>query len=111
MDRKSIAVLVVSFILLMLWTPLVNRLFPPRKVPITNIVDRAQILTNTPPTTAGSVTSRPLPSITSATNPTPEVVRSTATEETLELENENVRYVFSSDGGGLKLVVLKNYTQ
>ena len=39
MDRKAIIVLVVSFLLLILWYPLVNRLYPPRLVPRnTNVV-------------------------------------------------------------------------
>ena len=33
MDRKSIIVLVVCFIVLMLWYPLVNKLYPPKPLP------------------------------------------------------------------------------
>ena len=33
MDRKSIIALVVCFIVLMLWYPLVNKIYPPKPLP------------------------------------------------------------------------------
>src|SRR6478736_6208824 len=107
MDRKSLIILVVSFILLMLWYPLTNKLFPPMPAPIrahppSNTVDltRAnQPDTNRPETPAlpeGSAVSRP--------KPTPG-----APEQTLTIENTDARYTFTSIGGGIKLVELKDY--
>jgi len=37
MDRKSIIILVVSFALLVLWFPLINKIYPPKIVPRTNV--------------------------------------------------------------------------
>ncbi|MBC8003287.1 MAG: hypothetical protein H7X97_11940, partial [Opitutaceae bacterium] len=39
MDRKSILILVGSFVLLLLWYPLMERIYPPTPVPrTTNVV-------------------------------------------------------------------------
>jgi len=122
MDRKAIVVLAVSFLLLMLWFPLVNRLFPPPPRP-----PAAELPFDTNATTslaAGSDTNRVIPEWSAATTPpaTPpdaaprEVTGVTARtgawrgpELTLTLETDQARYVFTSHGGGLKHVELKQY--
>lgn len=102
MDRKSIIVLVVSFVLLMLWYPLVNRLYPPAP-PGTNTVVSA-----TNPASASPGTSAATP-VLSAPAPAASLVRPDSPEETVTLENEYARYIFTSHGGGLKLGELKRY--
>jgi len=104
MDRKSIIVLVVSFVLLMLWYPLVNRLYPPRP-PGTNTVASA-----TNPISASPGASAVTP-VVSAPPPTASLVRPDSPEETVTLENEDARYIFTSHGGGLKLMELKKYPE
>ncbi|HKS37045.1 MAG TPA: membrane protein insertase YidC [Verrucomicrobiae bacterium] len=104
MDRKSIIVLIVSFVLLMLWYPLVNRLYPPRP-PGTNTVVSA---TNPVPSSPGASAVTP---VLSAPASTTSLVRPESPEETVTIENEYARYIFTSHGGGLKLVELKKYPE
>jgi YidC/Oxa1 family membrane protein insertase len=109
MDRKTIIILVVCFILLMLWYPLVvNKLYPPKPLP-----PRA---TNAPPALMAT-TNEPAPSPTApaaleepaaALKP---MVTANAPEELVEVANDNARYTFTSHGGGLKRVELIHYPE
>src|SRR5437773_6364395 len=109
MDRKSIIVLVVSFALLLLWPWLINRIFPPKRLPpgATNVVAAAtkqvEIATNILPTIATNLA----PSLVA----TALVLPPGAREELETLENENALYTFSSFGGGLKAIELKKYPE
>ena len=109
MDRKAIIVLVVSFLLLILWYPMVNRLYPPKAIPRnTNVVVG---ITNPP----GSLTNQP--SLSAATNvailapSTLKPIASNLPEETIVVSNKLARYTFTSHGGGIKLVEFFNYKQ
>ncbi len=110
MDRKSILVLVVSFILLMLWYPLiVNKLYPPKPLPAG--------MTNAPagPTNQAHYETY---SPTSAPAPT-RLVGPLAAAETLtnhpaqllEFTNAYAHYTFTSRGGGLQKVQLLRYPE
>jgi YidC/Oxa1 family membrane protein insertase len=110
MDRKSIIILVVSFILLMAWYPLiVNRLYPPRPLPpgSTNIVSSPYADTNAPLT----VTTQAVPSMAQApaTPQIPFVTEPSAPEELLEVTNALAHFTFSSHGGGIKQIELLKY--
>ncbi len=108
MDRKSIIALVVCFVVLMLWYPLVvNKLYPPKPLPPA---------TNAPPGTLASTnqaaTSAPAPA--ALENPVTApglLVNTNVPEQILEVENEDARYTFSSHGGGLKAVELKRFLE
>src|SRR6267378_7291835 len=109
MDRKAIIVLVVSVVLLVLWYPLVNRLYPPKPIPRnTNIVAG---ITNPP----GSLTNQP--SLSATTNvavlapSTPKPITSNLPEQTIVVSNSLARYTFTSHGGGIKLVEFFHYHQ
>src|SRR5882762_2649159 len=109
MDRKAIIVLLVSFLLLILWYPLVNRLYPPKPLPPrTNTLAS---ITNVP----GSLTNQP--SLSATTNfPGGVPVISTPIapnqpEQFLVLSNDLARYTFTSHGGGIKFVELLRYLQ
>ena len=109
MDRKSIAVLVVCFIVLMLWYPLVvNKLYPPKRLPpgATN----APAATLTTETNAGATSA--VPAIVEepygARKP---VVTANTPEELLEITNATAHYTFTSHGGGLKLIELLDYKE
>jgi YidC/Oxa1 family membrane protein insertase len=106
MDRKGILVLVVSFVLLLLWYPLINYLYPPKPAPrrattaVTNLpasgTNAAELRAATTNVTAPPVPPQPTPA---------------APEERLVLENGLARYTFTSHGGGLRLVELKGYPE
>ena len=107
MDRKSIIILLISFVLILSWSRLVQHFYPPVPVTIgTNGVASAtnQFGTNRAAATADNAPSPPA-TLSAATVPT--FVAPKAAEVLEVLENENARYTFSSHGGGLKLVELK----
>ncbi len=113
MDRKSIAVMVVCFVVLMLWYPLVvNKLYPPKPLPprATNAPAALFAATNQPtPATPAALAPPAAPEEPAAA---PKLVVNTNTpEELLEVANANARYTFTSHGGGLKLVELLHYPQ
>lgn len=114
MDRKSIFILIACFVLLMLWMPLVNVIYPPvRAQRPTNVVAGAtQALarpTATPP--AGSnVVETPGISMPSAM-PATVWQKPDAPEQLAVVETAEARYTFTSYGGGLKLVELKGFPE
>lgn len=116
MDRKSILILVLCFVLLMLWPALVNKIFPPPKqTGSTNIVAGAAStnlfgLTNLPPSTeapGGSGAAAALPAITAPSSGAFAWTPPTGPEETIKVESTDAIYTFTSHGGGLKTVELK----
>ena len=109
MDRKSIIALVVCFIVLMLWYPLVvNKLYPPKPLPpgATNAPTALLATPNqTPPAPqAPAAIEVPVPA------PRP-IVTASVPEELREVANDNARYTFTSYGGGLKRVELIHYPE
>ncbi len=114
MDRKSIFILIACFVLLMLWMPLVNVIYPPVRAPRpTNAVAGA---TQTPvrPAAASAKGSNvvEVPGI-SMPSGTPVAVwqKPDAPEQLAVLETAEARYTFTSHGGGLKLVELKEFPE
>src|SRR5208283_2245655 len=106
MDRKSIIVLVVCFLVLMLWYPLVvNKLYPPKPLPpgATNAPAATLTYTNAP---TNGVPSAEAPVIL----PTA-VTQTNLPEQLIEVTNSNAHYTFTSYGGGLKLVELLHYPE
>lgn len=108
MDRKSILVLGASFALLFLWiSVLIPKIWPPTPVPVnTNAVaaaaNRVAPGTNVaPPAVLTSGTNLPVVPLVPAGSP----------EQTEKLESADAIYTFTSHGGGLKLVELKNYPE
>jgi YidC/Oxa1 family membrane protein insertase len=109
MDRKSIIALVVCFIVLMLWYPLVvNKLYPPKPLPpgATNAPLASLPLTNLSATSpaAPAALEEPLPAL-------KPLVTVNVPEEFQVATNGNARYTFTSHGGGLKLVELIHYPE
>jgi len=106
MDRKSVIVLVICGLLFLFWAKyLVPRYAPPP----TPSQRTNQVLTsassNLPPAESSNVATN-----TPATS-TANSARPAAPEELLVEENDKARYTFSSYGGGLKVVELKNYRE
>jgi YidC/Oxa1 family membrane protein insertase len=108
MDRKSIIILVVSFIVLMLWYPLVvNKLYPPKPLP--------PGMTNAPAAGTNPVSAPAVPTVPPAAEPVPTLARFLAqtdeSEQVMELTNANAHYTFTSRGGGLKEIELLHYPE
>jgi YidC/Oxa1 family membrane protein insertase len=113
MDRKSILVLVACFTLLMLWGPISNRVFPPVPAPPgaepSGGVDQPGA---GQPGTAERVVSAagpPTASISAPSSPVERWERPKTAEETLTLETSETRYEFTSYGGALRRVELKDH--
>ena len=110
MDRKSIIIVVVSFILLVLWFPLTNYIWPPKPAP-RGMTNQVALQTNAPRAgTDGQVTQ----AVAAVTNQPVAPVPSLGTnvpEQLVEMETDEARFVFSSRGGGLKRVELKGYPE
>jgi YidC/Oxa1 family membrane protein insertase len=105
MDRKSVTVLLVCFLLLMLWHPLINYIFPPTPLPD----DPAPITAPGEPVPPRDPFSPDPPPILAPRPGQLPIVRPDAPEELVTIEDEVARYTFTSHGGGVKLVELKNY--
>lgn len=106
MDRTSIIVLVLCFILLLVLYPLANKLFPPKPLPrgSTNAVPSSVATTNQ------NVTATNPPVLAEAAAPYLPI-NTNVPEEFEVITNENARYTFTSHGGGLKLVELVKYPE
>jgi YidC/Oxa1 family membrane protein insertase len=117
MDRRTLPLLIAICLLLVFWPAIVNRIYPPKPLPpgatnVTAASTSAPGSTSTPslsPQTAAAP-----PTTTGATRPgyadtgfrVPEG-QGPATE--LALENAEARYVFTSAGGGIAYVELKEH--
>ena len=108
MDRKSVIVLLVSFLLIIGWFELVKVLYPPPPPkPALKGTNAPAGATNVGATASGTnlpapTLSAPVPSATQWTAPT-------ASEELVVFETADVKYTFTSHGGGLKLAELKRF--
>src|SRR5439155_14055897 len=93
---------------LMLWYPLINKLYPPKPLPagVTNAAPATITATNQAP-----ITSAP-PVIAESPVTAPKAIFNTNVQEELViLTNENARYTFTTHGGGLKLIELLKYPE
>jgi YidC/Oxa1 family membrane protein insertase len=113
MDRKSILILVGCFVLLMLWGPLVNLIYPPPVRPAkasTNLV--AGATAPGPQRTNIAAAAPAAPTISAPGGPAPAPWVAPAGPETLLLmETPEALYTFTSHGGGLKHVELLGFTE
>ena len=108
MDRKSITVLVLCFLLLICWRWVVDKLYPPKVLPpgATNSLTATLTTSNQFPTSATP------PLVTETTAPALRPLTNTnIPEDLLEITNANAHYTFSSYGGGLKLIELLQYPE
>ncbi len=111
MDRKSIIGLVASIALLLLWFPLVNRLYPPKPAPLgsTNLTAAAQAPGTRTNTEEPAAPQRSTPVLEQAPQ------RTWATpgepEQTLLLSNSNANYTITSHGGGIKVIELLQFPE
>lgn len=99
----------VTFGLMLSWTFLVNKIVPVKPpVPgVTNLV--AAAATNLPGAATNGATALQLPAAPGGLSNQPPSLSATSPEQTLLLENDKILAVFTSHGGGLKFVELKDY--
>jgi YidC/Oxa1 family membrane protein insertase len=125
MDRRSLLLLMFTCLVLVLWYPLMERIYPPKQLPpgsSTNQVAAAGVATNAtgavvpasdggagpgssavaPPTAVGTAAVRPGVADSGFRAGTVGV-------EEMTLENADARYVITSAGGGVKQVELKGH--
>ena len=114
MDRKSIIILALSFLLLILWYPMVGKFYPQPPVQRggTNVV---LAVNSNQVVSGGSITGSNLiaPTITAPTLP-PALAGAaliTAQEQLLSISNDFVRVHFTSVGGGVRSVELLKYPE
>jgi len=107
MDRKSIIILVACFLLLFSWPLLVNKIYPPKRLPPgqTNALTPLQLTTN------GNTTSAPSAPILETTGTPRSTINTSIPEQLLEITNSDAHYTFSSHGGGLKTIELLHYPE
>lgn len=108
MDRTSIVILVICFVLFVLWSVYMQRYYAARPAPsradatvITNLVGTNQVATPVSVSAASTAVSGSPAGF----------IRPEAPEELVVLTNELARYTFTSHGGGLKHVELVRYPQ
>src|SRR5437899_576232 len=107
MDRKSIIILIICGALFLLWAELVPKLYPPPVPPRRTNQTVTASATNLPPANLTAATNLPPPP------PSAEQAKATpsAPEEFLVTDNADARYTFTTYGGGLKLIELKEYPE
>jgi YidC/Oxa1 family membrane protein insertase len=109
MDRKSVIVLLVSFLLIIGWFELVKVMYPPPPPKVgmrgTNAVAGA---TNQAGAALGG-TNLSLPTVSAPAPGSTQWSAPKAEEQLLTFETPEVKYTFTSHGGGLKLAELKSF--
>jgi YidC/Oxa1 family membrane protein insertase len=115
MDRKTVIALIVGVALMFMWPMLVQKIYPPVPRPIsTNSLATA---TNPPsiaaPQGTNTNTAVPAPATVASatTNAAQAVVPPGTPEEIKILETADAIYTFTSQGGGVKNVQLKHFTE
>jgi YidC/Oxa1 family membrane protein insertase len=110
MDRKTILIVAVTAVVLYAWMWGVGKMFPPVPIPPKPTNTVASSTNAIPVGTNASTTAITAPSTTTTTN-APAAVTANTPEETQTLETAEAIYTFTSHGGGLKTVTLKNFTE
>lgn len=113
MDRKSYIILFLSLVLFIGSQMLVNKIFPPRPVPKTNMVTSVtnQVSTNALAEAVHPSAERVTTPVLSPTAPAAAPATPVGPEQLLVVENDNVRYTLTSRGGGISRIDLKKYPE
>lgn len=111
MDRKGIGILVIAFGLMLAWPALVTKLYPPKLQPPGATNSLTQVPKGSNAVVIPGATNLPVVPPAAALNPAgpPAQLLSAMPGKTVVLENDQVRATFTSQGGGLKMVELKEY--
>jgi YidC/Oxa1 family membrane protein insertase len=108
MDRKSLLILVIAICVLFLLSGLINHLYPPIQVPVPPPAVAANQTANPQPAQAAEA-SAPAPIPGAPANPPPAAQPAPSLPEvTLAVSNRDLIFHFTSRGGGLKEIALRN---
>ena len=114
MDRKSITLIAICFVVLLLWTSvIVPWLYPSKPLPAgatNSVVETQTIEMAAAPATNVPAAALPVPAPAAAAVLRPSV-NTNVPEELLVVTNGDARYTFTSYGGGLKQVDLVGYPE
>jgi len=112
MDSKSVIVLIICFIVLVLWQPLINRLYPPKPI------NRSNETNNISAALTAGTTNLPNGVSTNINLQHPRIEepivvfpKSEEPEKLITLESADARYYFTSHGGGFKFIELKKFPE
>ncbi|KAF0177586.1 MAG: hypothetical protein FD161_2390 [Limisphaerales bacterium] len=109
MDRKSILILLVSFLLIIGWFELVKIMYPPPPPrPAMKGTNAVASATNQAPG-APAGTNLPAPTLSAPAPGATQWTAPKAEEQLVTVETAEVKYTFTSHGGGLKLAELKRF--
>lgn len=109
MDRKSVIVLLVSFLLIIGWFELVKIMYPaPPPRPAMKGTNTVAGATNQASTVLAG-TNLPAPTLSAPAPGSTQWVAPKAEEQLVTVETAEVKYTFTSHGGGLKLAELKRF--
>lgn len=112
MDRTSIIVIIVCFFLIGFWTMVLTpKLFPPKPVPAGATNTATSTLTNQAVSATQTASTNAPPKLEETLSAAQPITNTSVPEQLLEVTHDQVRYVFSSHGGGLKEVDLLGYPE
>ncbi len=107
MDRKSVIVLLVSFLLILGWFKLVGIMYPP--LPARPVGKSTNTVTSATNQAVAGGTNLAVPTLSAPAPGSTQWTAPKAEEQLVVLETSDVRYTFTSHGGGLKLAELKRF--
>lgn len=115
MDRKSLIVLVACVLLFLSWPYLVSKVFPPKPLPpgATNALSSGtnQITGTNMPVLSANTNALSTNALATNVAATVAIEKPSVPEELQVIETAEARYTFTSYGGGLKQVELKEYQE
>ncbi len=107
MDRKSIAIIVVSVLVILFGSKAVDYFFPPRPMTPAEMAARTNKLAALSQTNALGTNA---PTLSAPINPAAAtIVMPKEREQIITISNQNLIYHFTSHGGGLKTIELSEY--
>ncbi|MBI4027510.1 MAG: membrane protein insertase YidC [Verrucomicrobia bacterium] len=110
MDKQAVALLVVAMLFLLLWGPVMDKLWPPPPPPPRAAVSNQVLSAQSPRQTEPGASIAPARPIEQS------ILRSVSTNrlwegETVALQNDRVEVRFSSTGGAIQRIALKQFSK
>jgi len=109
MDKTSWIAAGLCLLLLVLYPQIVSHFYPPDPNAVKKKAEKAAHTTAATPSTNGVSAPAPAPQLTAKESLAPGAVSRTTPEQTAVLENKAIRVVFTTWGGGVKEIELKEH--